>query len=263
MLDFNVRMVQCFEEAQRNAYVNEMPSVGLSISGDVFHRWDGVDLGVRQPFLSITPPGVHLDYEYDEDRENWVVGLVTDDFRKRRNPAVAQVRCGGQWVSLPSLTPVDPENVPGLRDEMMRMREAFLSADPRSRFRLKTGVINFLRRMIDRQADTLRTSPAMELKRLIDDDETFSESLKNLAGKCRYSSNHLRILFRRTFGVNPHAYRTQRRMARAVDLVSNSQLSVKEIAAATGFEHVSHFCTMFRKTFSMTPTQAIERLRYR
>jgi AraC-like DNA-binding protein len=263
MLDFNVRMVKCFEEAQRNAYVNEVPCVGLSVSGDVFHLRDGRDTGIHQPYLSVTAPGVHLDYEYDEDRENWVIALESDDFRKTRDPRVVQVRCGGQWVALPSVTPVDPENVPGLRDEMIRMREAFLSADPRSRFRLKTGVINLLRRMIDRQADTLHTSPAMELKRLIDDDETFSESLENLAGKCRYSPNHLRILFRQTFGVNPHAYRTQRRMARAMDLVSNSELSVKEMAAATGFEHVSHFCTMFRKTFSMTPTQAIERLRYR
>ncbi len=263
MLDFRVRLVGKFDMAQRIAYVNSAPCLGLSISGMVYHRSDGVAIDIEQPYLSITPAGVHLDFEFDETRENWVVMLISDDFRKTRNPRVVQVRCAGQWVNLPSAAGVDPENVPGLRDEMIRMREAFLSADPRSRLRVKTGAINMLRRMIDRQADTLRTSPAMELKRLIDDDETFSESLENLARECRYSPNHLRVLFRQTFGINPHAYRTQRRMTRAMDLVSNSELSVKEIAAAAGFEHVSHFCTMFRKTFSMTPTQAIGRLRYR
>jgi AraC-like DNA-binding protein len=263
MLDFSVRQVGKYEMAQRTAYMNEFPCLGLSISGMVYHRSDGVEMGIEQPYLSITPAGVYLDFEFGEDRENWVIVVESDDFRKTRNPRTVQVRCGGRWVSLPAATGVDPENVPGLRDEMIRMREAFLSADPRSRLRVKAGAVNILRRMIDRQADTLHTSPAMELKRLIDEDETFSENLEHLAGKCRYSPNHLRDLFRRTFGINPHAYRIQRRMTRAMDLVSNSELSVKEIAAATGFEHVSHFCTMFRKTFSMTPTQAIGRLRYR
>ena len=52
--------------------------------------------------------------------------------------------------------------------------------------------------------------------------------------------------------MTPLAYRNRHRMASAVSLLSDSNLTVKEVSAAVGFRHVSHFCTMFRKHHGMT-----------
>ena len=46
-----------------------------------------------------------------------------------------------------------------------------------------------------------------------------------------------------------------------MDLISNSELSVKEISRRVGFAHVSHFSTAFRRHFDMTPSEGIRRFR--
>ena len=44
-------------------------------------------------------------------------------------------------------------------------------------------------------------------------------------------------------------------MEKARDLVTHSQLNVTDIAAAVGYENISHFISEFKKHFGHTPTQ--------
>jgi transcriptional regulator GlxA family with amidase domain len=63
--------------------------------------------------------------------------------------------------------------------------------------------------------------------------------------------------FRRTFahhtGLSPHQYRLQLRVGRARTLLSETALTVKEIAFRSGFESEQYFCRLFRKKAGVSP----------
>ncbi|HEX2907903.1 MAG TPA: helix-turn-helix transcriptional regulator, partial [Phototrophicaceae bacterium] len=52
----------------------------------------------------------------------------------------------------------------------------------------------------------------------------------------------------------PHRYFVGQRIARAKELLRNSDLSITEICAAVGFESLGSFSTLFRKVAGVSPS---------
>lgn len=65
--------------------------------------------------------------------------------------------------------------------------------------------------------------------------------------------------FRHTFtahtGLSPHQYLLEFRLVRARNLLAETELSVKEIAAQTGFGDEFYFSRLFRQKLNLTPSQ--------
>ena len=59
--------------------------------------------------------------------------------------------------------------------------------------------------------------------------------------------------FRSAYGVSPKQYLMSLRLDQSRCLLLRSQSSVKETAAACGFESVHHFCRVFRKRYGVSP----------
>ena len=63
--------------------------------------------------------------------------------------------------------------------------------------------------------------------------------------------------FRRTFvhhtGLSPHQYRLQLRVGRARALLSETSLTVKEVAYRSGFENEHYFCRLFKRKTGVAP----------
>jgi len=78
-------------------------------------------------------------------------------------------------------------------------------------------------------------------------------SINTLAGVACLSSYHFGKMFRRSTGVTAHAYVTQKRLARAEQLLRSSSLSLSEVALASGFYDQSQMTTVFRRYVHMTP----------
>lgn len=74
--------------------------------------------------------------------------------------------------------------------------------------------------------------------------------LSKVAGISQY---HFARLFRKRFGMPPHAYVQQRRAERARQLVMRGEMALKEIVCATGFYDQSHLTKSFKRLYSMTP----------
>jgi transcriptional regulator of acetoin/glycerol metabolism/AraC-like DNA-binding protein len=66
---------------------------------------------------------------------------------------------------------------------------------------------------------------------------------------------HFAREFKHSAGVTPHYYLVRRRVERAQELLAGSDLSLSEIAFATGFSDQSHFTRHFRQMIGMTPGQ--------
>ncbi|MBI2512018.1 MAG: AraC family transcriptional regulator [Opitutae bacterium] len=80
-------------------------------------------------------------------------------------------------------------------------------------------------------------------------------SVESLAAELRCSPSHLSKLFHRETGERIVEYLTRIRLANAVDAVRHTPLSVKEIAAACGFNDPNYFTRVFRKATGRSPVQ--------
>jgi AraC-like DNA-binding protein len=78
--------------------------------------------------------------------------------------------------------------------------------------------------------------------------------LDDLAIAVGLSRYHLTRAFSAEFGVTPHAYVLQLRLAKAKDLLARD-VPLRQIAAETGFADQSHFTRHFRKSYGVTPVQ--------
>lgn len=84
-----------------------------------------------------------------------------------------------------------------------------------------------------------------------------------LAEELKVSYRWFRRAFAHHTGLSPHHYYLELRLANARDLLAQSSLSIKEIAARVGFEDVPYFCKFFRKKVGMAASVWRERTRKR
>ena len=99
--------------------------------------------------------------------------------------------------------------------------------------------------------------PRSALRRVInfvDDRLSKDLGLSEMAGVANLSQYHFSRQFKRSTGLSPHQYVIQRRVNRARELLSKTDLSVGDVASAVGFTHQSHLAYHTRRLFGVTPT---------
>jgi AraC family transcriptional regulator len=78
-------------------------------------------------------------------------------------------------------------------------------------------------------------------------------TLDSLAATVGFSPVHFARMFKATTGMTPHAYVTEHRMMIAKDRLLHADARVVDVAAAVGFDNVSHFRRTFRRHFGVVP----------
>jgi transcriptional regulator GlxA family with amidase domain len=81
-----------------------------------------------------------------------------------------------------------------------------------------------------------------------------------IAQELGISVRQLERLFGRYFNTSPSRYYMELRLDRARNLLLQTELSVSEIAVASGFQSVGHFTRLYRKFFGTTPSAQRGRL---
>jgi transcriptional regulator GlxA family with amidase domain len=78
-------------------------------------------------------------------------------------------------------------------------------------------------------------------------------SLVDVAAECGLSTGHFSRAFAQSMGMPPHRWLREQRVEKAKSLLSNSRLSLVEIAKATGFGDQSHFTRVFSGSTGSSP----------
>ena len=78
-------------------------------------------------------------------------------------------------------------------------------------------------------------------------------TLAEIAEAAGLSQFHFARAFRRTTGLTPQQYITQKRIERAKNLLAEGDLPLVEVSLRAGFKNQSHFTTLFRKFTRVTP----------
>lgn len=100
--------------------------------------------------------------------------------------------------------------------------------------------------------------PARALQRVMERIEASIEhgiSLQALADEAALSRSYFSSAFREATGVTPHRYLTQRRLARARDLLRTTAISLADVALRCGFSSQAHFTQYFHRESGVTPSQ--------
>lgn len=132
-----------------------------------------------------------------------------------------------------------PDEQSMLRSVAARLFEKF-SSNPRRVTPERGGLsVHKVRRVIDR----IEADPARPTK------------VEDLAHAVAMSPYHFAHQFTRTTGRSPYRFIIERRVSRAVGLLSDPRLSVAEIATSCGFSHASHLSRQLQRLVGQSPAQ--------
>ena len=106
-----------------------------------------------------------------------------------------------------------------------------------------TGIRQALNPIVRRSLSRIEQDPAAEL------------SVNSLAYETCVSPGYLLTLFKREFGMGPMAYAKELRMRKACRLLTAPYASIKEVAAACGYDDPNYFARAFRKARGYTPSE--------
>lgn len=86
--------------------------------------------------------------------------------------------------------------------------------------------------------------------------EKYAElSPKDVAGELNMGYSKFRKIFKAYTGFAPAQYITEVRISKAKELLTNTMMPIKAIAATVGFEYFEYFFTVFRSKEGRTPTE--------
>ena len=94
---------------------------------------------------------------------------------------------------------------------------------------------------------------------MIDDGFLEDRGIEDLAGRIGVTSRHLRRVFEAELGVAPVEYAQTQRLLLAKRLLTDTALSVTDVAFASGFASVRRLNALFRTRYRMPPSRLRER----
>lgn len=262
MSNLEVLNVGVYREPQQFTQQLDQHFLMFSVQGLKYLKAGFAEYHVPDPHFWLFFPGETFSFEYGPGRENWVISFESDMLLPHLANHQAMIFNDGDWIPFSRFANVPAELVAGWQEEFFQIRDAVANPTPLNLLRAKMGAMAVLRFMIEQGVKVQRQSPANRLRQLISETTNLPRSLAELSVECGYSVDHMRELFTSEFGISPQAYRIRHRMAKAMDLIANSRLSLKEIAYATGFKHPSHFSALFRKTYGASARETMRRLRF-
>lgn len=123
---------------------------------------------------------------------------------------------------------------------------------------IKRRLIGLLRAaddfLTDRQKDR-QERIVQEVADILETEYMEALSVEYLAGRVYLSPNYLRWLFKEKKGCTVHDYLTRVRMNKALELLADRTLKIKDVASRVGYDNTSYFCSIFSRTVGVTPNE--------
>jgi AraC-like DNA-binding protein len=84
-------------------------------------------------------------------------------------------------------------------------------------------------------------------------ESTLPRSVRELAQQVHLSPTHLQRLFKQETGVHIRDLLTERKLTAAANLLTTTDMEIKEIAYVVGYGHHSSFVRAFQRRFGQSP----------
>lgn len=94
-----------------------------------------------------------------------------------------------------------------------------------------------------------------EAKQFIENHYSNTINLTELADRFGFSNSQFTRRFTKAFGVPPVEYRIKLQMDKSQELLSQTNMSIKQIALQCGYQNPLYFSSQFKKRFGVSPQQ--------
>ncbi len=270
MIDIEILNTGVYYSKERHVQQVNNYWIGLYISGLKYHTVRLPDGSLIEkfdedpgPHLFWRVPGMQINFEYGENRENWVLMLKSDNLVYDPNDRALKIRYNDCWIPVPFCHKISRETVVVMRSKFDNISRLWNDGLPGSRLAATLHVGELFAGVLERRPiEKSSLSPAEKLKQLIDHDKLFQYDLRELSEQAGFSADYLRICFINIFHISPGKYRDNCRMSRVMELINHSELSPGEIAAQVGLKHSSHLNVLLRKACNRTPSELIKMYRF-
>ncbi|MEN9935576.1 MAG: hypothetical protein RLZZ387_2155 [Chloroflexota bacterium] len=103
------------------------------------------------------------------------------------------------------------------------------------------------------EAPSLQRAQEAGLRHLLDQHIASGAPIRDLARQVHMSESHFSHRVKALLGVSPRAYVRERRIARAMELLASTPMSIEEIAGALGYDQPPSFFRAFKRATGQTP----------
>ena len=203
---------------------------------------DGAPYAIRPGYVGIIPPKVRTVYCHDQAATHACAHFILPD-------------APGEGVPIPAMQDLGDDFAP-----LHTSFEEAVACFPRNPDRAGVRLWDILWRLVDgpisREHDLAREHPATyRLYALI--EERLSEPLhvSDLLAETELSHSQLLRIFKEATGTSIQGYIQRRRLARAQQMLRESDLSVQEIAGAVGMPDRRVFNKMFHRETGCAPRE--------
>lgn len=87
----------------------------------------------------------------------------------------------------------------------------------------------------------------------LNDPKNFNKNLYDIASEINYSYSHLNRIFKQETGISPSKYLKKQRMIYASKLLTETDMTLEDIAYQVGYSSCPHFIVAFKKEFQTSP----------
>ncbi|OGV34049.1 MAG: hypothetical protein A2020_01110 [Lentisphaerae bacterium GWF2_45_14] len=219
---------------------------------DTFHEMRGV--GARMHCLYI-----HFDLIYDSARSHWDAYIPGDsdlsEYRRLMHPPLNEPVINSWRGRLP-LVRRKPEILDIFRTVAREHKRS-----PYHELKL-SGMILELINEIDNALEAVSGPLSHHMEKMKRAAEYIllnyqdpNQEIRKMARNFGLSETHFRKLFKENFGVSPGRMLSDSRIRCARELLAYTDMSVSEIASASGYKNIYDFSRSFRKNSGCSPTQ--------
>ncbi|WP_168735744.1 AraC family transcriptional regulator [Cohnella fermenti] len=219
---------------------------------EVVHRFDADE---AEPFLLY---GLHFNWTgslSDADRAYDVIGVPNEQEESvQMNEAIVGER-GMDELRITDRTIIHDETIPEL---FLAIAKTFRNDSEKSRL-VSRGLLIQLFDRLHGNSRTEQASLSPHARTLFDvRDKLDGQAAKPydrgwLSAWTGYNPDYLSRLFREQFGLAPHQYHLQRKLALAKELLEHTGMTAGAIAALLGFASPHYFNRLFRQHTGLTP----------
>lgn len=108
---------------------------------------------------------------------------------------------------------------------------------------------------INPEDEAALSQECQKIKEYLDQNFTSPITLDSLSDTVYISKHYLSHLFKEQTGVSPIKYLTSKRMEKACELLSETELPVSEVSKAVGYENPLYFSQVFKRIYGISPVK--------
>jgi AraC family transcriptional regulator of arabinose operon len=224
----------------------------LMVQGGVELFYDDRRVEMRGGWLWTCFPGPRIRFHEWPPAQAW-----EHRYLAMMGPRVADWEVAGLWPH--GAEPVESEDDPTASARLARWMDEAIDADNRSGRWSRLRAINALERvLLDRAERRDRAAPSRppwveQVLARLGDLEAPEPDYADLAEAHGMSLSTLRRQFRIHTGSSPHDHRVDARVTAARELLGETDVPIKTIAARIGYRDIFYFTRQFKQRVGVTP----------